>query len=241
MTRRIRVRSGPIPRKITPPASAAAAVGGTNLTTKGDLHGYGSSNTRIPVGINTQVLTVDSTQALGLKWAAGGGTLTQYEDIAAGTVSNLEVSSISNGGKDLLVTAVLRSDRSGSTNDTLEINVGNTTIDTGSNYRWFSVFDGSSEGESASESDTKLSQPSGVPGADADSGNFATLEMRILDYAATTREKFFTLNLRHYRATEYFTMDSWGRWESNSAIDIVRLTPTNGDWVADSLMRITEL
>ena len=70
---------------------------GTDLTTKGDLHGYSTSNTRVPVGSNNQVLTADSTQALGLKWAtasAGGawtklandsgtsldsGTLTDYD------------------------------------------------------------------------------------------------------------------------------------------------------------------
>jgi len=171
--------------------------------------------------------------------SAGGG-LTQYEDIASGTVSTLEVSSIASGGKNLLVTGVLRSDRSAEFDD-LEINVGNGTIDTGSNYRWYRVFDGSGEGESASESDTKLYYNGAVSGANADSGNFATLEMLILDYAATAREKFFTLNIRHYRATSYYTMDGWGRWESNSAIDIVRLTSGTGDWVADSLMRITEL
>ena len=44
---------------------------GENLTTKGDLHGYSSENTRIPIGDNDQVLTADSAQALGLKWAAG--------------------------------------------------------------------------------------------------------------------------------------------------------------------------
>ena len=43
------------------------------LTTKGDLWGYDSVNNRIPVGSNGQVLTADSTQSLGLKWAAAGG------------------------------------------------------------------------------------------------------------------------------------------------------------------------
>tara|TARA_R100001244_G_C5138678_1_gene127436 strand:- start:151 stop:849 length:699 start_codon:yes stop_codon:yes gene_type:complete len=46
---------------------------GTELTTKGDLHGFSSSNTRIPIGDNDQVLTADSAQALGLKWATAGG------------------------------------------------------------------------------------------------------------------------------------------------------------------------
>ena len=42
------------------------------LTTKGDLYGFATVNARIPVGANTTVLTADSTQALGVKWAATG-------------------------------------------------------------------------------------------------------------------------------------------------------------------------
>ena len=56
--------------------SAALAPGGdsgTDLTNKGDLHGYSSSNTRIPVGSNDTVLTADSSEALGVKWAAASG------------------------------------------------------------------------------------------------------------------------------------------------------------------------
>lgn len=54
-----------------------AAGTASPLTTKGDLYGYDTGNARIPVGTNGQVLTADSTQALGVKWAtpgAGGGT-----------------------------------------------------------------------------------------------------------------------------------------------------------------------
>jgi len=47
--------------------SAGASI---PLTTKGDLFGYDTANARIPIGTNNQVLTADSTQALGLKWAA---------------------------------------------------------------------------------------------------------------------------------------------------------------------------
>ena len=43
-------------------------------TTKGDLIvSDGTDNIRLPVGTDTYVLTADSTQASGLKWAAGGG------------------------------------------------------------------------------------------------------------------------------------------------------------------------
>lgn len=49
------------------------------LTTKGDLFGYDTGNARVPIGTNGQVLTADSTQALGLKWAtpASGGKVLQ--------------------------------------------------------------------------------------------------------------------------------------------------------------------
>ena len=38
-------------------------------TTKGDISGFDTTFDRIPIGANTQVLTADSTEALGLKWA----------------------------------------------------------------------------------------------------------------------------------------------------------------------------
>ena len=57
---------------------AAAGGGGgaltSPLTTKGDLWIYDTSNSRLPVGTDGQVLQADSTQAAGLKWAAAGGT-----------------------------------------------------------------------------------------------------------------------------------------------------------------------
>lgn len=43
------------------------------LTTKGDVFGYSSANARVPVGADGTVLTADSSQALGVRWAAGGG------------------------------------------------------------------------------------------------------------------------------------------------------------------------
>jgi len=48
------------------------------LTTKGDVWGYSTTDARIPVGANGTVLTADSAETLGVKWAApaSGGSLT---------------------------------------------------------------------------------------------------------------------------------------------------------------------
>jgi hypothetical protein len=42
-------------------------------TTKGDIIAFSTVNARLPVGSNNQVLTADSTQTLGVKWAAAVG------------------------------------------------------------------------------------------------------------------------------------------------------------------------
>lgn len=53
----------------------AAVPGFTSpLTTKGDIFGFSTVNARIPVGADGTVLTADSTQALGVKWSASGGS-----------------------------------------------------------------------------------------------------------------------------------------------------------------------
>ena len=85
--------------------SAWVAIGGgglsSPLTTKGDVWGYSTTNARIPVGTNGQVLTADSAETLGLKWATpSSGGMTQ---IATGTLSGstLTLSSIAGTYKDL--------------------------------------------------------------------------------------------------------------------------------------------
>lgn len=86
--------------------SASAAIyfdwvqaGATSpLTTKGDIWGYGSSDARIPIGTNGNVLTADSSQSLGLKWAApaGGSTfagvsLTRTTSLSLATATGVRV------------------------------------------------------------------------------------------------------------------------------------------------------
>lgn len=74
--------------------TAWVAVGGSSpLTTKGDLYTFSTVDARLGVGTNGQVLTADSVEATGLKWAtpASGSSFAGAEITHAGntqTISN---------------------------------------------------------------------------------------------------------------------------------------------------------
>jgi hypothetical protein len=72
------------------------------VTTKGDLFGYDTAAARIPIGANDTVLTADSAQALGLKWAAPGG-MTLLETITFAGAATYTSATIAGTYKDLKI------------------------------------------------------------------------------------------------------------------------------------------
>lgn len=52
---------------------AAGGGGASPLTTKGDIYSYDTADARLPIGANGLVLTADSAEALGMKWASASG------------------------------------------------------------------------------------------------------------------------------------------------------------------------
>jgi hypothetical protein len=111
---------------ILEPRDTSTPVSLTTIDAKGDLLVGTAADTvgRLGVGSNGQVLTADSTQAAGVKWAAGGGTssLPNTKVVAAngsgisgdyncdGTADNVEIQAAINavkaaGGGTVLLTA----------------------------------------------------------------------------------------------------------------------------------------
>jgi hypothetical protein len=77
------------------------------LTTKGDLYGFSTLDARVPIGTNNQVLTADSAEALGLKWATPAGGTKNFSLLGTGVLtsgSTVTVSGIS--GMDQIMVMV---------------------------------------------------------------------------------------------------------------------------------------
>lgn len=93
--------------------SAWVAIGGgglsSPLTTKGDVWGYSTTNARIPVGTNGQVLTADSAETLGVKWAspAGGGKVLQVIQGTYSTSTTVSSATMTDTGLSLSITPTL--------------------------------------------------------------------------------------------------------------------------------------
>jgi len=90
-----------------------AADSTSPLTTKGDLYGFSTLDARIPIGTNNQVLTADSAQALGLKWAtpSSGGKVLQVVSATYGTEVNTTSSSFVDTGLTLAITPTLNTSK----------------------------------------------------------------------------------------------------------------------------------
>jgi len=84
---------------------ASSGVPDDLLTTKGDQHGFSSTNARIPVGTNNQSVLADSGEALGLKWGASStSTLTTTGDLLVASGANT-LSRIAGGTSGDVLTA----------------------------------------------------------------------------------------------------------------------------------------
>jgi len=83
------------------------------LTTKGDLYTFSTSDARLGVGANNTVLTADSAEATGLKWAAaaGGGKVLQVVSGTYSTQTVIASTSYSDTGLSLAITPTLNTSK----------------------------------------------------------------------------------------------------------------------------------
>jgi len=103
------------------------------LTTKGDVYTFSTSDARLGVGANNTILTADSAEATGLKWAAAAGGGANWSLLNAGGTAltgaaTITVSGIS--GKDK-VYVIIQSASSANANSNISIRIN---ADSAANY-----------------------------------------------------------------------------------------------------------
>jgi hypothetical protein len=109
-------------------------TGASPLTTKGDLYTYSTTNARLGVGTNGQILTADSTEATGIKWAtpsaASGLTFISSQTFSAASsvsVNTVFSSSYTNYRVGILITSASGSDQ----NVSMRLRASGTDTSTG--------------------------------------------------------------------------------------------------------------
>jgi hypothetical protein len=198
--------------------------GGSPLTTKGDLYTYSTTDARLGVGTNGQVLQADSAEATGLKWAtpAGGGGMTS---LATGSLSGATttISGISGSYKNL---QLILTDFYPSTGTALQF-----TFNSIADYSRTLGGNPSTDG-SLDTYGQKAGTNIGAGMNDmAPSDNNNTCVMTIFDYANTSNNKVGQMIASYYtNNTFYQTNFNFFTAKSTGAITSINIKTGAGTW-----------
>ncbi len=210
---------------------------------KGDLLAASGNDAAsvLTVGSNNQVLTADSAQTLGVKWAAAGsaGAVTQLVSTTLGGAGTFDATSISGSYNDLIVVLIARdSTASGTTTPVVTINA-----DGGANYynERFTVNSTTAVSGAESAGGTSFNCLK-LPGSTASANLFGSVELVIPGYASTTWLKTFHTRSAYASALSAGGMNimhasAW--WNSTAAITRITITGSAGANLATgSMLRI---
>jgi hypothetical protein len=200
----------------------------TAIDAKGDLIGGTGADAfaRLAVGANGTILTADSAEATGMKWAAASGgssALTQIADTTLGTAAaDITFSSIPSTYNHLMV-VINGFGTSGAANGAklfLQMNA-----DAGSNYSYTRnvKYGGAGATVTIEGANSNTSIDMGYVWCGTAASALAGAEIKILDYKGTTLEKSVTFTGGSY-ADAPAAGSGWGRWKSTSAITSLKLT-----------------
>jgi hypothetical protein len=208
--------------------SAWVAIGGgglsSPLTTKGDVWGYSTTNARVPVGTNGQVLTADSTAATGVAWAsaaAGGG----WTSIASGSLSgsSLDLTSISASYKNLRLIV-----RNMQTSNSCEMQIRLNNITTG-------TYNARNDYNANAVAGTAVNVTAANFFAtynNLDASTSATLQFDLFDYTNTTSNKQITAQMQYLSSSNVQSTYLFGACRTTSAIDRITVFPSAGTFSA---------
>ena len=200
------------------------------LTTKGDLYGFGTSDARIPIGTNGHILTADSTETLGLKWAApaGGGGMTLIQETVANADSSITFGSIPGTYKQLLL--IFHGLYQSNNTSAFSLRFNNSSASEYSQQSWGFTQNTPTISVGASTV-TSVGMPSGLFGEAVNQTapyETATGSLLIDNYASSTKKKMYYGNRAYFfnagLGEKYYhsLVGSWGNTNAITSLDIFR-------------------
>jgi hypothetical protein len=208
----------------------------------GDLAVGSGANTaaKLTKGDDDDVLTM---VAGAVAWAppapGGGGDLVQIAETVLGSnQSDITLTGISGAYRDLILVARCRSSN---TDDDgyVRLRVGNGSIDTGTNYGYHRLVNGTGAGSAGNSSGESYIEGILRPGASSTAGSFGGGVVTILNYASATQMRIMIGDSYSIGASNHYLSDFKGVWRNTSAaIDQVRIYSAVGDLVTGSALTI---
>jgi hypothetical protein len=207
---------------------SGGGIPATIADAKGDLIAASAADTvaRLAVGSNNQVLTADSAQTLGVKWATagGGGAWTLVSTTTLASPGSFDMTSLPGTYNDLHLVLIARGTTSGAS-ATVRLTVNG---DGGSNYYAESI---TVQGTVGTVAAAQLAggasvSPFNVSGATAPAGLYGAADLTFFGYASTTWKKVFHWNQWHTGDTSsgFPSMSrGGGLWNSTAAINRITL------------------
>ncbi len=221
-------------------ALGGAMASDTLWDTKGDLAVATGADaaSKLAAGSNGQVLTADSTQTTGLKWApAGGAAITLItSQVLSGTQASFDTNTLLGGViptsyNHLEIWIQGRGDTA-ATSTNLYMRFNN---DSGSNYD-VQGLNGSAAATAAFEQFAVAQLHCGeVPAASTSAGIFSEATIKIANYNGTTAQKTSLSDCSGKRGTSTGNLvrfDNAGWWRNTAAITRLAVFPAAGNFAA---------
>lgn len=199
------------------------------LTTKGDIWGYSSVNARIPVGSNGNVLTADSTQALGVKWSAAppAGLVNIFDSTLAVDAASIDTGAagVAGGYSALKLNVLIRTNRANQQDGMLIT----FNADAGANQLGSELH---TSGAASSTSGAGAAVNSGVihvAGDTAYNNQFGQVIGDIHGYANTTTYKTFTAQWAFlFSGANWQSGNAFITWQQTAAISRIAISAQTG-------------
>lgn len=194
-------------------------------TTKGDIIVHnGTNNVRLGVGTNGQLLIADSTEDAGIKWADGNLIENALIEILAGedtvaTTGQLDVSTIPADGVDIIAYARVRSNEA--------VNYDSLQVFVNADYTTTNYYSQRIIVQNATPDNTESNSPDAgdFPGANADTGKFADILIRIPNYTSSEAKKIHITTLSSRVDGNIIVGQTLVMWTGTDAIDQITLRP----------------